>query len=64
MRWLPNLCALGHPRSLSSEIERVMMEHGDMQIFHGPFSYMYYVVEGHSVLHLAPDHEDPQLTKM
>jgi hypothetical protein len=32
-----------HPRSISTAFERVMMERGDFQILHEPFSYLYYV---------------------
>lgn len=32
-----------HPRSISTAFERVMMERGDFNILHEPFSYLYYV---------------------
>jgi hypothetical protein len=32
-----------HPRSISTAFERVMMERGDLNILHEPFSYLYYV---------------------
>ena len=31
-----------HPRSLSTVMERVFLERGDMEVFHEPFSYLYY----------------------
>ncbi|MCG8698343.1 MAG: hypothetical protein MI922_09850 [Bacteroidales bacterium] len=34
-----------HPRSISTAFERVMMERGDFNILHEPFSYLYYVHE-------------------
>jgi len=35
----------GHPRSLSTAFERMIMERGDFQVFHEPFAYVYYVLE-------------------
>ena len=32
-----------HPRSLSTPMERIMMERGEFKIFHEPFAYVYYV---------------------
>jgi hypothetical protein len=32
-----------HPRSLSTVMERVMIERGDFKIFHEPFAYLYYL---------------------
>lgn len=32
-----------HPRSVSSAMERIMLERGDMTTFHEPFIYLYYV---------------------
>lgn len=32
-----------HPRSISTAFERVMMERGDFNVLHEPFSYLYYV---------------------
>jgi hypothetical protein len=34
-----------HPRSRSTAFERMMMERGDMTVWHEPFSYVYYVHE-------------------
>lgn len=45
-----------HPRSLSSALERVMVERGDLRTFHEPFIYLYYV--GDAKKKLA--HFDPQ----
>jgi hypothetical protein len=48
-----------HPRSISTALERVMMERGDLGVLHEPFSYLYYV-EGNdasiSQEHIDPDH--------
>ena len=35
-----------HPRSISTAFERVMIERGDFNVLHEPFSYLYYVHEG------------------
>lgn len=48
-----------HPRSLSSVIERAMLERGDLRTFHEPFSYCYYVGGRREVPHLTPDPERP-----
>ena len=32
-----------HPRSLSTVMQRVMLERGDFRNFHEPFIYTYYV---------------------
>ncbi|MCK4988313.1 MAG: hypothetical protein KAS40_22415 [Desulfobacterales bacterium] len=32
-----------HPRSLSTVLERIMIERGEFKIFHEPFAYVYYV---------------------
>ena len=59
MNSFPIYAIWAHPRSLSSVIERVMMERGDLATFHEPFSYMYYVTEGHKINHLMPDPKRP-----
>ena len=47
-----------HPRSLSSALERVMLERGDMATLHEPFLYLYYVHDARKRLpHL---HVDPR----
>lgn len=48
-----------HPRSVSSAMERVMLERGDMTTFHEPFIYLYYVHDAKKTLpyfDIAPDH--------
>ena len=45
-----------HPRSLSSALERVMLERGDMTTLHEPFLYLYYVHDARKRLpHLDVD---------
>lgn len=39
----PIICLWCHPRSMSTAIERVMRERGDLKCFHEPFMYDYYV---------------------
>ena len=47
-----------HPRSLSSAMERVMIERGDMATLHEPFLYLYYV---HDARKRLPHHDvDPE----
>ena len=47
-----------HPRSLSSALERVMLERGDMATLHEPFLSLYYVHDGKKRL---PHHDvDPR----
>ena len=48
-----------HPRSLSTAIERVMRERGDLTCFHEPFMYDYYVHRQVRVMphfDVMPDH--------
>lgn len=48
-----------HPRSVSSAMERIMLERGDMTTFHEPFIYVYYVHEAKKALpcfDVDPDH--------
>ena len=48
-----------HPRSVSSAMERIMLERGDMTTFHEPFIYLYYVGDGKKTLayfDVHPDH--------
>ncbi len=55
-----NIIALWtHPRSISTAFERVMMERGDFNVLHEPFSYLYYVHEGDASInqqYVNPDH--------
>ena len=39
-----------HPRSVSSAMERIMLERGDLTVFHEPFIYLYYVGDGKKTL--------------
>ncbi|MEO1379303.1 MAG: hypothetical protein AAFU69_02980 [Pseudomonadota bacterium] len=32
-----------HPRSMSTAVERIMRERGDLEVFHEPFMYDYYI---------------------
>ena len=43
-----------HPRSLSSAVERSMLERGDMASLHEPFLYLYYV---HDAKRRLPHHD-------
>ncbi|THB75785.1 MAG: sulfotransferase family protein [Desulfobacteraceae bacterium] len=48
-----------HPRSISTAFERVMIERGDFNVLHEPFSYLYYVHEGDASIdqqYVDPDH--------
>ena len=48
-----------HPRSLSTVMERVMIERGDFKIFHEPFAYVYYVHDKKATvpyMKIDPDH--------
>jgi hypothetical protein len=48
-----------HPRSISTALERVMMERRDLAILHEPFSYLYYVNENSASIpqeHVDPNH--------
>lgn len=50
-----------HPRSLSTPVERIMMERGDFMILHEPTSYVYYVTDQKAA---NPwQHEDPNHPK-
>lgn len=45
-----------HPRSMSTAIERVMRERGDLQCFHEPFMHYYYVHRSVRIMpHFEPD---------
>lgn len=39
----PVIAMWSHPRSMSTAVERVMRERGDLQCLHEPFMYFYYV---------------------
>ncbi len=50
-----------HPRSMSTAIERVMRERGDLRIVHEPFIYTYYLGNrGRSLPHFEPNADHPQ----
>lgn len=40
------LALWAHPRSLSTAVERIMIERGDFEVLHEPFSVVYYHTEG------------------
>ncbi len=42
----PIIALWSHPRSMSTAIERLMRERGDLTCMHEPFMYYYYVGEG------------------
>jgi len=46
-----------HPRSISTAMERVMMERGDLKVLHEPFSLIYYVTEQKADVPYV--HDDP-----
>ncbi|MGP9820199.1 hypothetical protein ACTZWW_09295 [Salinarimonas sp. NSM] len=51
----------GHPRSMSTALERSFMERGDFKVFHEAFSYVYFVHEGRTTLpHQNPDPDHPR----
>jgi len=50
-----------HPRSLSTVMERVMIERGDFRVIHEPFAYVYYVHDKKGkVPHMKIDPDHPQ----
>ncbi len=50
-----------HPRSMSTAIEMVMRERGDLTVMHEPFIYTYYTGEGSRQLpHFEPNPDHPQ----
>lgn len=49
-----------HPRSVSTAMERIMHERGDMITFHEPFIYLYYVHDAkRELLHFERDPNHP-----
>ena len=49
-----------HPRSLSSALQRVMVERGDLQVLHEPFLYLYYIGDARRTLpHFDPEPDHP-----
>ena len=47
-----------YPRTVSTAFERVMIERGDLEVFHEPFSYLFYVEEQKGTC--IPEHLDEQ----
>ncbi|UCD78885.1 MAG: hypothetical protein JSW26_26370 [Desulfobacterales bacterium] len=41
----PIIALWTYPRAISTAFERIMLERGDCDVFHEPFSYLYYVHE-------------------
>ena len=49
-----------HPRSVSSALERVMLQRGDLDTLHEPFIYLYYLGEARKSLYFFdPDPQHP-----
>jgi len=46
-----------YPRTISTAMERVMMERGDLKVLHEPFSYLYYEHEKKSAI--VQEYKDP-----
>lgn len=53
----PIIALWTYPRTISTAMERVMMERGDLNVLHEPFSYVYYVHEAKSAI--RQNYEDP-----
>lgn len=49
-----------HPRSMSTAIERIMRERGDLNCAHEPFMYDYYVNRSNAMPHFDVDPDHPQ----
>lgn len=57
----PIIALWSHPRSMSTAMERVMRERGDLACFHEPFMYDYYVERSVRVMpHFDVDPEKPR----
>jgi Sulfotransferase domain len=57
----PIIALWSHPRSMSTAIERVMRERGDLACFHEPMMYYYYVERAVRVMpHFDVDPEKPK----
>lgn len=55
----PIIALWTYPRTISTAFERVMMKRGDFDVFHEPFSYLYYVHEDTASIeqeYIDPDH--------
>ena len=49
-----------HPRSVSSAMERAMLQRGDLSTLHEPFLYLYYLGDANKALdHFDPDPQHP-----
>ncbi len=56
----PIIALWSHPRSMSTAIERIMRERGDLTCFHEPFLYDYYVHRAvREMPHFEPDENRP-----
>ncbi len=56
----PIIALWAHPRSMSTAIERIMRERGDLICLHEPFLYDYYVARGvRSLPHFEPEAGNP-----
>lgn len=49
-----------HPRSMSTAIERIMRERGDLDCAHEPFMYDYYVSRSNEMPHFDVDPDHPK----
>jgi len=47
-----------YPRTISTAFERIMIERGDLRVFHEPFSYLYYVHGANATI--AQEYVDPE----
>ncbi len=55
----PLIALWSHPRSMSTALERLMRERGDLTCLHEPFMYHYYIGEGRGAFpgfDVLPDH--------
>ncbi len=56
----PIVALWSHPRSMSTAIERIMLERRDMTCLHEPFMYDYYIErEERHMPHFMPDEDQP-----
>lgn len=58
----PIIALWSHPRSMSTAMERIMRERGDMQCFHEPFMYDYYVNHNNRMMPHFDINEDHPVT--
>ena len=57
----PSIALWGHPRSISTAVERSFTERGDYKVFHEAFAYVYFMHEQRrDIPHKHPDPGHPQ----